>query len=355
MGGLHRPFVPGLTGRGRFEGAIFHSARWNHAHDLTGRRVAVIGSAASAIQIVPAIAARVAKLTVFQRTPNWILPRGDHAYSERARRRFARYPLLTRLYRAGIYLFSEARFPTFLKGSPMNRWMVAICKRYLASQIADPALRAKLTPSYPPGCKRILISDDYYAALTRDSVALVTEPIERLERDAIVTADGARHEVDTVVLATGFKPFDFLMPLEIRGLGGRSLADVWGRGIHAHRTVAVPGFPNFFMLLGPNSALGHNSVILMIEAQVRYVVRCIQTLIERNLSYLDPRHEAAERFDAEIQANLRKTIWTDACKSWYQDARGRVFTLWPHTTLRYLWQMRHPSLDEYHQVRRADA
>ena len=350
MGGLHRPFVPGFEGVERYEGVHFHSARWNHAHDLTGRRVAVVGSAASAIQIVPSIAERVAQLSLFQRTPNWILPRGDFAYPERARR-WLRNPALARLQRALIYALSEARFPAFLKGSWMNRFIAAACERHIASHIVDERLRAQLTPSYPPGCKRILVSDDFYASLGRENVALVTAPIAHFEKDGIVTADGMHHEVDTVIFATGFQPFNFLAPLEVIGLGGRSLGEVWKDGIQAHRTVAVPGFPNFFMLLGPNSGLGHNSVILMIEAQVRYVLRCLQELGARRLAYLDPKPEAAARYDAELQAEMRKTIWTDSCKSWYQDARGRVFTLWPHTTMRYLWQMREPALDEYRQLR----
>jgi cation diffusion facilitator CzcD-associated flavoprotein CzcO len=350
MGGLHRPFTPKLEGVERYEGVHFHSARWNHAHDLTGQRVAVIGSAASAIQIVPSIAEQVAKLSLFQRTPNWILPRGDFAYSERARR-WLRNPGLARLQRALIYLLSEARFPAFLKGSWMNRFIAAACRRYIASEIADERLRALLTPSYPPGCKRILVSDDFYAAVARENVSLVTAPIARFEKDGIVTADGVHHEVDTVIFATGFQPFNFLAPLEVIGPGGRSLREVWKDGIQAHRTVAVPGFPNFFLLLGPNSGLGHNSVILMIEAQVRYVLRCLQELGARGLAYLDPKPDAAARYDAELQAELGKTIWTGSCKSWYQDARGRVFTLWPHTTLRYLWQMREPALDEYRQLK----
>jgi cation diffusion facilitator CzcD-associated flavoprotein CzcO len=351
MGGLHQPYLPEFPGIERFEGRHFHSARWDHDHDLTGRRVAVIGSAASAIQIVPSIAARTAKLSLFQRTPNWILPRGDFAYSERARR-WLRNPFLARLQRAAIYLASEARFPTFLKGNPLNRLMVRFCTRHIASEIADPELRAKLTPSYPPGCKRILVSDDFYATLNRDNVELVTSPIAHFEKDGIVTADGTRHEFDTVIFATGFQPFNmFGASLQVKGPGGRSLADVWKDGIHAHRTVAMPGFPNFFLLLGPNSGLGHNSVILMIEAQVSYVLQCVQALAERGLAYLEPRAEAAARYDAELQGELAKTIWTGSCKSWYQDARGRVFTLWPHTTLRYLWQMRRPALDEYRQLR----
>jgi len=349
LGGLHRPHTPEFVGLETFEGTHFHSARWNHDHDLRGRRVAVIGSAASAVQIVPAIADRTEALYLFQRTPNWILPRQDQAYSERSRSRFRRHPFLNRLYRTAIYLALEARFPAFRSGSRFTGFLERECRRFLEEQIPDPALRAKLEPSYPAGCKRILISDDFYATLGRGGAELVTSPIERIAPRGVVTQDGTLHEVDTIVLATGFEPFNFLSPFEVVGLYGKSLSEVWSSGIKAHRTVAVPGFPNFFLLLGPNSGLGHNSVILMIEAQVRYVLQCIEALRQRGIATLDPREDAAEQFDDALRSDMAGTIWQGHCKSWYQDAHGRVFALWPRSTLRYLWEMRRPALDEYRQ------
>jgi cation diffusion facilitator CzcD-associated flavoprotein CzcO len=349
LGGLHRPNVPDFPGLETFSGAHFHSARWNREHDLRGRRVAVIGSAASAIQIVPQIARETERLFVFQRTPNWIVPRRDRAYSARTKRLFHTVPGFARLYRALIYAILESSFAAFLKGSFMTGVVERQCRRYMKAQVSDPQLRRALTPSYPPGCKRLLISDDFYPALARDDVELVTRPIDRIVENGIVTSDGTTHEVDTIVFATGFQPFNFLSPLEVAGLGGRTLSETWAKGIEAHRTVAVPGFPNFFMLLGPNSGLGHNSVIIMIEAQVKYVLRCLRALMQRGLRYLDPRPEAARRFNAGLQDDMQKTIWTAGCKSWYMDDNGKVFALWPRSTIRYRWEMRRPDLSEYDQ------
>ncbi len=349
LGGLHRPNLPDLPGLEQFRGVHFHSARWNHDHDMTGRRVAVIGSAASAIQLVPRSATKAERVFLFQRTANWILPRNDRAYSERGRWIFRHVPGAARLYRWMIYALMESRFPAFKKGSRLNPYVERLCLRYLEAQISDPELRRRLTPDYPPGCKRILISDDFYPALETSNVELVTSGIERIVPDGIVTVDGATHRVDTIVFATGFQPFNFLSPLEVEGAGGQPLSHFWRNGIRAHRTLAVPGFPNFFMLLGPNSGLGHNSVIFMIESQVRYVIQCIQALAKRRLASLDPRPEAAQRFESGIRTDMSKTIWEDRCKSWYQDEKGRVFALWPRSTIRYWWSMRRPDLDEYEQ------
>ena len=350
LGGLHEPHVPRFEGLDRFRGMHFHSARWNHAHDLRGRRVAVVGSAASAVQLVPQIAPQVEQLYVFQRTPNWIVPRRDRAYSARIRSWFRRHPFLARLHRWSIYLLLELRFPMFLKGSRMSRAVKRMCRAHLAAQVPDTDLRRKLTPDYPPGCKRLLVSDDFYPSLLRENVELVTTPIARIDADAIVTMTGEAHRVDTIVFATGFEPFNMLASVQVTGMGGRSLGDVWKGGIQAHRTVAVPGFPNFFLLLGPNSGLGHNSVIVMIEAQVRYVLQCIRALAASGRRYLSPRAAIAQQFDASLQRDMERTIWRSSCKSWYQDASGRVFTLWPYTTLRYLWQMRRLELEEYEHL-----
>jgi cation diffusion facilitator CzcD-associated flavoprotein CzcO len=347
LGGLHKPCTPEFPGAASFAGTTFHSARWNHAHDLRGRRVAVVGSAASAIQLIPQIAPVVDRLVVFQRTPNWIVPRWDRAYGERTKRLFRRVPALMRLHRWLIYALLESRFPAFLQGSRLTRFVERQCRRHLEAQVPDPELRRRLTPDYPPGCKRLLISDDFYPALGRDDVTLVTSPIARLVPDGVETRDGAHHAVDTIVYATGFEPFNFLSPLAVTGRDGRALADTWRDGVEAHRTVAVPGFPNFFMLLGPNSGLGHNSVIVMIEAQVAYVLGCLRALRGRRLRWIDPLPAASARFNAGLQDAMRRTIWQAGCKSWYMDERGRVFVLWPHSTIRYWWQMRRPALDEY--------
>jgi cation diffusion facilitator CzcD-associated flavoprotein CzcO len=354
LGGLHKPHIAELPGAEDFAGTAFHSAEWPAEwqldRDLAGRRVAIVGSAASAIQIVPEIADQAEQLTIFQRTPNWILPRGDRSYPEWLKRAFGRVPGLQRLYRLFIYLLLEARFPVFVQGSRLARPLERMCRRSIAKRVCDPVLRARVTPDYKPGCKRMLISDDYYETLQREDVDLVTSAIERVEPGGIRTADGELHEVDTLIYATGFEPFNFLAPLRVTGRAGRQLGEVWAGGIEAHRTVAVPGFPNFFMLLGPNSGLGHNSVIIMIEAQVNYILKCVHAASARALVHLDPRNEDSERFNRRIQLDLDRTIWKSGCKSWYMDENGKIFALWPSSTLRYLWQMRRPLIDEYEQL-----
>jgi cation diffusion facilitator CzcD-associated flavoprotein CzcO len=352
LGGLHKPHIAKIPGAEVFEGVAFHSAEWPQGHDLTGRRVAIIGSAASAIQIAPEIAEPAERLTIFQRTPNWIVPRNDRVYPEWLKRAFRSVPGLQRLYRGLIYLLLESRFPAFKQGSRMSPLLERFCHRSITERVPDPELRAKLIPDYKPGCKRMLISDDYYETLQRDDVGLVTDPIECIEERGVRTTDGTLHEADTLIYATGFEPFNFLAPLSVTGRDGRQLGEQWAGGVEAHRTIAVPGFPNFFMLLGPNSGLGHNSVIIMIEAQVGYVVQCIRAATRggRGLVHLDPKSDESERFNRDLQSELDRTIWKSGCKSWYMDENGKVFALWPGSTLRYLWEMRRPVLDEYEQL-----
>ncbi len=337
MGGLHLPRLPDIDGRESFAGAAFHTARWDHDVDLDGKRIAVIGSAASAVQVVPEIAGQAGRLYVFQRTPNWIIPRRDKAYSAFRRMCLRKVPGLARVYRWVLYWLAESRWPAFRNDSLAGRLGKLWPLWHLRRQVSDKALRAKLTPDYPLGCKRILRSDDFYPVLLRDNVELVTEPIVRIEPGAIATADGRTTDVDVIVYATGFKVFDVTGGTEIVSAAGQSLAGRWARGIEAHRTVAVPGFANFFMLMGPNSALGHNSVIFMIEAQVRYIVQCLDAMRRRGWRTIEPRREAFERYESQLLEDLDKTVWTGGCSSWYQDSHGRVFTLWPHTATRY-WQ-----------------
>ena len=344
VGALHVPNLPDIAGLDSFAGEVMHSARWNPDMDLAGKRVAVIGSAASAVQIVPSIAGKVAHLDVFQRTANWIIPRLDRAYPASWKRAFRKVPLTGRLHRWQLYWMLESRFPLFKRRGPRNDRERRLALRHLEAQVPDPALRRKLTPDYPPGCKRILVSDDFYPALTRGKVALVTEPIARVEPDAVVTADGTRHPADVLILATGFRTTD-IPKTAIVGRGGLALRDAWKNGLAAHRTVAVPGFPNFFTLLGPNSGLGHSSIIFMVEAQVRYVMQCLWTLVERRT--IEPREDAAARFDAAMQRGLKDTIWHAGCHSWYQDPNGKITTLWPYGTVRYWWEMRRVKFAEY--------
>jgi cation diffusion facilitator CzcD-associated flavoprotein CzcO len=348
VGQLSRPRVPDLPGLERFRGGSFHSARWDPACSLAGRRVAVIGNAASAIQLVPPVAREAEQLTVFQRSANWMIPKRDRAYAEAERRRFARHAWLAWLYRAWLWGSFEARFPVFRGARWLGRRVERIALRHLRAAVRDPALRGALVPDYPIGGKRILISDDYYEALVRPNVRLVTSAIDRVEEDAIVTCDGERHPADVLVLATGFETTEFLAPMEIEGLRGLSLREAWRGGARAYLGISVPGFPNFFLMYGPNTNLGHNSIPFMLECQAGYVVRCIRELSRRGLRWLDLRPEVLEAWDARIQAELARTVWAETDHSWYKDARGRITNNWSGTTARYWWSTRRPDLGAYH-------
>jgi cation diffusion facilitator CzcD-associated flavoprotein CzcO len=358
VGQLNRPHVPDFPGRESFAGAAFHSARWDPAVLLAGQRVAVIGNAASAVQFVPPVAEQAAHVDIFQRTPNYVMPRLDYAYSERAKRLFARVPGLERLYRWWIYWSFESRFMTFRgRGDGfIARRIRKAAQDYLAAEIPDPKLRAILTPDYAPGCKRLLISDDYVPALRRENVAVVTSSIERIAPGGVVTRDGVTHPADVIVYGTGFETTSFLAPIEIEGLGGRKLHEQWRDGAEAYLGVAVSGFPNLFLLYGPNTNLGHNSILFMIEAQVRYIVACLQELSRSGRAWLDVRPEVQESFNEEVQSALAGTVWATSCGSWYKTASGKVTNNWKGYTLEYWWRMRRPDWSAFRMAQpRLDA
>lgn len=348
LGGLHEPNIPGFPGADSFAGPKFHTAQWRHDVDLTGKRVAIIGSAASAVQVVPEIAPKVAHLSVFQRTANYILPRDDHGYPAWLKALFRAAPPIARVYRGYIFSLMEARFDAFRKeDSFARRTVLRLFRRNLEKKVRDPGLREKLTPHYPPGCKRILISDNFYEAIQRENASLVVEGVERIEKEGIRTKDGALHEADVLIYATGFKPFNLLESVEVVGSGGRSLRETWSHGIAAHRTIAAPGFPNFFMLLGPNSGLGHNSVVLMIEAQVKYLMQLLERMTEEGAATIEPTQEAAAAYDARVQNALADRVWAAGCGAWYVDGGGRNFTLYPDTVRAFIREMRRPDFHEF--------
>lgn len=353
LGQLNRPRIPDFPGLASFEGASWHSARWNHDFDLAGKRVAVIGNAASALQFIPPVAAKAGRLHVFQRSPNYVIPRFDRDFTEREKRAFAKLPALRRLYRAWIWGRLEANFFAFTDGSRLSRLVRKGALQYLEAMVADPALRAALTPDYPVGCKRLLISDDYFQALVRPHVELVTDPIERIEPRGVVTRDGARREVDAIVFATGFDTTSFLAPLEIEGRGGAKLREAWKDGAEAYLGVAVAGFPNLFLLYGPNTNLGHNSILFMIECQVRYAIRCIEELGRRGLAWLDVRRDAMDRYNAEVQEALRATAWNASCGSWYKTESGKITNNWKGFTTEYWWRTRRPDFAAFERRARA--
>ena len=336
IGALHVPSVPEIPGAEHFAGPAFHSAHWDSSCDLAGKRVAVIGTGASAIQFIPEIAKQAASVHVFQRTPPWIHPRPDFEIPPRVRAAFAAAPPLMRAFRDGIYWMLELRALGFAVHPRLMAPLQRMAEHHIARQIPDPQLRAKVTPDYTIGCKRILLSSNYYPALTRPNVSLVTEPIERIAPSGLVCADGSSYRADVIVYGTGFKTVDAITDLNIAGRDGVKLADVWRGGAQAHYGVTVAGFPNFFMLLGPNTGLGHNSVIFMIESQVQYVMSCLRLLERQDAETIEPKAAALRRFNDRIQRRLSRAVWSQGgCKSWYLDADGVNRALWPGFSFEY--------------------
>jgi cation diffusion facilitator CzcD-associated flavoprotein CzcO len=350
VGQLSRPAWPRLPGLERFEGESFHSARWNHGCSLEGKRVAVIGTGASAIQFVPAVATQAAKLHVFQRSPGYILPKPDRAYRPWEHALLRRMPWLQRFFRALQYLHHESRVLAFTFFPVLMRLFEGKARRYLEQEVADPELRRKLTPDYPMGCKRILISNDFYAALTRPNVELVDTAIREVTPRGVVTADGREREVDVLIFGTGFAATEFLSPMRITGRDGRELNEAWRQGAEAYLGVTVSGFPNFFMLYGPNTNLGHNSIVYMLESQIRYVLACLKVLRSRELRFLDVRPEAQRGFNAKLQGTLQHSVWSGPCSSWYKTEEGRNTNNWPGFTFTYRRRTRAPRLAHYEAV-----
>lgn len=339
-GPLSQPSVPDLPGLDRFQGVWFHSARWRHDHPLAGRHVAVVGTGASAVQVIPEIAATVASLRVFQRTPAWVMPRRTRPISELERRVYRSVPGAQRLVRLALYWGRDAWAVGFLHPR-LNRAAQRIAERHLRRQVPDPKLRAALTPNYVLGCKRVLLSNDYYPALQRDNVTLVTERIREIVPDGIVTADGARHPVDTIIFCTGFHVTDNPITEHVRGRGGRLLAEAWTPTMRAHLGTMVAGFPNLFFLLGPNTGLGHTSVVLMIESQLAQVMAALRHLRRSGAAAIEPTVEAQRRHSAWIDRRMAGTVWTaGGCASWYLDATGRNSTLWPGYATGYRLRLR---------------
>jgi cation diffusion facilitator CzcD-associated flavoprotein CzcO len=342
-GPLSDPMIPDIPGLDTFAGTVFHSAAWDHDYDLTGRNVAVIGTGASAIQFVPRIQPLVGQLTVFQRTPAWIMPRHDRQISRSERWLFRHVPVTQQIARAGIYCGREAYALGFVKNPAIMRAAQALALRHLHRQVADPDLLARLTPSYRMGCKRILLSDDYYPALTQPNVSLVTDGIKEIREKSVLTSNGIAHHVDTLIFGTGFHVTDFPLARRIFAPQGVSLASRWSAppAQTAFRGTTTAGFPNLFVLTGPNTGLGHTSQVFMIEAQIRYVLSALVHARRHGVDRIEVRPEAQAAYDRVVQRKMRRTVWvTGGCKSWYLDAEGRNVTLWPDFTWVYAWQAR---------------
>jgi cation diffusion facilitator CzcD-associated flavoprotein CzcO len=340
-GPLSEPSIPDLPGLDTFAGTVFHTATWNHDHDLRGRRVAVVGTGASAIQAVPQIAQQTAHLDVVQRTPPWVVPHRDRPITRLERALYRRVPALQRLVRTGVYFSRELLVPGLVHRPRMLALVEKVARKHIADQVRDPELRAKVTPDYTIGCKRILPSNTWYPALCRDDVELVTDGIAEIRPEGYVTTDGTLHEVDTIIFATGFYVTDIPLAGIVTGADGRTLAEVWQRSPQAYRGTAVAGFPNLFLLVGPNVGLGHNSIVFMIEAQLNYVLGALDAMRERGAGRVEVRPDALAAYNRRLQAKMGSTVWNSGgCASWYLDANGKNTTIWPDFTFAFWRQTR---------------
>lgn len=348
---VSHPDIPGLE---RFAGARFHSAEWDHSVELTGKRVGVIGTGASSIQFVPHLQAQAAALTLFQRTPPWVVPRMDRAFTRAEHWALRRIPGALPALRGLIYGFHELRALGFIK-SKLNLMggVEAIAKWHMRRAIKDPVLRRKLTPDYRLGCKRVLVSDDYYPALAKSNVAVETARIREIVAEGVVTEDGRLHPLDVLVTATGFAVENPVRSMRITGRNGLDLAARWDRGFEAFKGTMVSGFPNLFYLIGPNTGLGHNSMVYMIESQVRFVMDAMRRVRETGAAAIDVRPEAEAAFNREMQSKSAETVWTTGCASWYLDGSGRNTTLWPGFTFTFRHRLKRADLAEFELIRAA--
>ena len=346
-GQLNQPAYPSLKGSERFKGKVFHSARWDHDYDLQGKKVAVIGTGASAIQFVPQIVGKVKDLTLFQRSAAWVIPKPDRPFTGIEQWVFESMPLADRAYRSMIYWKNESRALAFTRfGSLLNifKWQA---KHLAKKKIKDPVKRAKIIPDYPVGCKRLLISNDWYDAINHDNLDVVTDGIEHIEDDAIVTRDGVRHEVDAIIYATGFKATDFLSPMKVTGLNGLDLNEAWNDGAEAYKGISVAGFPNLFILYGPNTNLAHSSIVFMLESQIRYVIQGVRMLLDPGLHYMDVKKQRQSEYSTRIQDKIKGSVWEAGCTSWYKTASGKNTNNWPGFTFSYRFLTGKLELDDY--------
>jgi cation diffusion facilitator CzcD-associated flavoprotein CzcO len=353
-GQLSNPAIPDIEGADRFGGVAFHSARWDHGHDLSGRQVAVIGNGASAVQFVPPVAEQAGTVTVFQRSANYVGPKSDRVFSPRWQWAFDHLPGFERLYRWQIYWRFESRWLWFRRDSWSGRKVQDLFSKGIrAGLVSEKLPEASVLPDYPVGCKRVLISNDYYPTLMRPDVRVVTSPIERITETAVVTADGEEHPADTLIWGTGFQTTRFLGPVEVIGTGGVSLHREWKDGADAHLGITVAGFPNLFLLYGPNTNLGHNSILFMVERQIDYVLQCLARLAATGDTALDLRSDVQQASTADIDRRMEKTAWAASCSSWYKTATGRVTNNWPGFTVQYWSRTLRPRWSEYRTSRRA--
>jgi len=351
-GGLSRPSLPDIAGRDTFQGPAFHSARWEKGASFEGKTVGVIGTGASAIQIVPELARDAKRLVLFQRTAPWVLPKPDYPIPKEQRERLARSPFLQWFERASLYMRLEARLLAILKRPQLMSHAERMAIRFIEANISDPALRKKLVPNYRMGCKRILMSNEYYAALARPNVEVVTDGIDSISSRGIVGRDGREHAVDTIVYATGFQVSEAVAPFPIVGKNGVNLQEQWADGAEAYRGATVPGFPNLFFVGGPNTGLSHSSMIFMLESLMNYVVDAVQTMRREGIDQVSVKPEVAKQFNRELQSRFSGTVWASGCRSWYQAKNGNNVALWPGFTFDFRRMTRRFDLPNYEATRR---
>ncbi|NEA29697.1 flavin-containing monooxygenase [Actinomadura bangladeshensis] len=355
-GQLSRPSVPDIPGLESFGGTVFHSAEWDHGHDLAGREIAVVGNGASAVQFVPRIAPAAARLTVFQREPQWVGWKWDRRYPRARSWLNRRLPVLQRMSRLGVFVWFEVLLNPMLI-SPRGRRVLsahirALCRTTRWS-VRDKEMRRNLTPEYELGCKRVLVSGDYYRSLNLPHVDVVTSPIAKVTPDAVVTADGRSHPADTIIMGTGFRSHGFVAPMRVTGLDGRALEDAWRDGPRAYLGLAVAGFPNFFLMYGPNTNVGSGSVVHMLESQIAYIVQAVRALRDPEVLYMDVREGVLSAFDERLQRRLGGTVWNaGGCGSWYLRGDGRNASNWPGSMLDYRRRTRRLDPSDYRFVKR---
>ena len=350
-GQLNQPAYPKMPGIHDFKGAHFHSARWDHSVDLKGKTVAVIGTGASAIQFVPEVTKVAGKVMLFQRSAAHVLAKPDRAYTEREHLILKKFPITQTLDRLKIYIANEARvlgFTSLQKAMTLFEWQF---KRQLKKFIKAPELREKLTPDYPIGCKRILMSNDYYPALAQDHVEVINQGISEVTATGVADSEGKHHDVDVIIYGTGFQATDFLTPMTIIGRDGIALNDAWKDGAEAYLGITVNGFPNLFMLYGPNTNLGHNSIIYMLESQIHYVQQCIAAIDSQKLRSLEVRSLVQTNFNDRVQSKISDTVWNKGCHSWYKTESGKNTNNWPGFTFNYRRQTEKLDLNDYDIVR----
>lgn len=351
VGGLVDPSVPAIEGLENYTGDSFHTARWNHDVDLTGKRVGVIGTGASAVQVIPEVAKVAKNVTVFQRTPGWVLPKMERRVKARTKQLYRRAPLVQRAVRTAKYWFSELMGPLiFLDAPRLSGAVERLAGLYLDRTVKDPVTREKLRPDFQFGCKRILLTDEYYPAFNRDNVELVTSPIREVRSGSIQTQDD-EHDIDVLVLATGFKLGLAAAPFPIRGLGGRSLDDSWASGATAYKGISVAGFPNWFIMMGPNTGPGHTSVLVYTEAQIRHAIQAIQKMMAEDLKYVTVKQHVQDSYNEGIQARMKHMVWTSgSCNSWYLNADGSNHSLYPGYAAEYVMRVRNFEASDYEIV-----